>query len=97
MNILLHARLAAGPFDIRKVDLDALAGVDMSELGFDVLCPSGAVWDSFVLTWNNSLDFYIKKEPIVNEDVAPTTANNNIAPSDDVDKVANVVDRDNMP
>ncbi|PPR99823.1 hypothetical protein GOBAR_AA20845 [Gossypium barbadense] len=89
--------LAASPFDIRKVDFDALTGVDMSELGFDVLCPSGAVWDSFASTWNNSSDFYIKKEPNVNEDVAPTTANNNVAPSDDVDKGANVVDRDNMP
>ncbi|PPS05272.1 hypothetical protein GOBAR_AA15392 [Gossypium barbadense] len=42
MNILLHAHVAGSPFDVCKVDLDAFDGVDMNELGFDVLCPSSA-------------------------------------------------------
>ncbi|KAH1082934.1 hypothetical protein J1N35_022695 [Gossypium stocksii] len=43
MNMLLHAQVASDPFD-------ALDGVDMSELGFDVLFPSGNVWNSFMST-----------------------------------------------
>ncbi|PPS04783.1 hypothetical protein GOBAR_AA15890 [Gossypium barbadense] len=31
----------AGPFDVCKMDFDALEEVDISSLGFDVLCPSG--------------------------------------------------------
>ncbi|KAK5812608.1 hypothetical protein PVK06_028044 [Gossypium arboreum] len=41
INILLHAEVVAGPFDVCKMDFDALEEVDISSLGFDVLCPSG--------------------------------------------------------
>ncbi|PPD85696.1 hypothetical protein GOBAR_DD17388 [Gossypium barbadense] len=44
-----------------------------------------------------ALRIFTKKEPTVNEDVAPTTMNNNVALSDDEDQGADVTDRDNMP
>ncbi|PPR87381.1 hypothetical protein GOBAR_AA33311 [Gossypium barbadense] len=82
MNILFHTQVAAAPFEVHKVDLDALEGVDMSLLGFDVLCPSGAIWDSFVSTWRRSLDFYIEKDPSANEDMVPSAMNNDVSLSD---------------
>ncbi|KAH1114858.1 hypothetical protein J1N35_008236 [Gossypium stocksii] len=40
-NILLHTQVTGGPFNAHKVDFDALNRVDMSELGFGLLCPLG--------------------------------------------------------
>ncbi|KAK5835758.1 hypothetical protein PVK06_011462 [Gossypium arboreum] len=84
MNILLHAQLVAGPFDVYKVDLDTLEEVDMSLWGFDVLCPSSAAWDSFVSTCRGYLDFYIKEDPFTDNSVVPSAANNDVTPSGDV-------------
>ncbi|KAK5771880.1 hypothetical protein PVK06_048134 [Gossypium arboreum] len=88
MNILLHAQVTSGPFVAHKVDFDALDGVDMSELGFDVLCPTGVVWDSFVSTWKNFANFYLEEnlvESEENEDVVPSVGD--VAPPNNIDKV----------
>lgn len=82
MNILLHAQIAGDPFDARKVDFYALNGVDMNELGFEALFPSRNVLNSFVSTQKNSPDFYLEEDPSGNEDVAPSIANNDVAPFD---------------
>ncbi|PPD68759.1 hypothetical protein GOBAR_DD34360 [Gossypium barbadense] len=52
----------------------------MSELGFDMLFPSGDAWNSFLSTLKNSPDFYLEEDPARNEDVAPSTASDDIAP-----------------
>ncbi|KAK5845887.1 hypothetical protein PVK06_002129 [Gossypium arboreum] len=70
-------KVAIGSFDVHKVDLDALVGVDISELGFDMLCLSSAAWDSFMTTRKNSLDFYLEEDP-TNANIAPSTANEDI-------------------
>lgn len=76
------------------MDLGAPKGVDRSFLGFDVSSSLSVVWESFVSTWRSSPDFYIKKDPIANEDVVPSIANNNVTHSNDVYQG---IDRDNMP
>lgn len=43
MNILLPTQVMNGPFDACGVDFDVFWNVDMGELGFDVLFPSGAI------------------------------------------------------
>lgn len=94
MNILLHTQVVVGPFDVHEMDLGAPKGVDRSFLGFDVSSSLSVVWESFVSTWRSSPDFYIKKDPIANEDVVPSIANNNVTHSNDVYQG---IDRDNMP
>ncbi|PPR93037.1 hypothetical protein GOBAR_AA27635 [Gossypium barbadense] len=87
MNILLHAQVTSGPFDAHKVDFDALDWVDMSELGFDVLCSTGVVWDSFVSTWKNFANFYLKENPVEseeNEDAVPSVGD--VAPPNSIEK-----------
>ncbi|PPS03627.1 hypothetical protein GOBAR_AA17040 [Gossypium barbadense] len=71
--------VAIGSFDVHKVDLDALVGMDISELGFDMLCLSSAAWDSFMTTRKNSLDFYLEEDP-TNANMVPSTANEDITP-----------------
>ncbi|KAK5812163.1 hypothetical protein PVK06_027578 [Gossypium arboreum] len=78
LNTLLYAQVATSPFDICKVDLDALAEY--------VLCPSGTIWKSFVSTWNNSPDFYVEEDPTI-KNMIPS-ANSNIVPIDNVNPCA---------
>ncbi|PPS00908.1 hypothetical protein GOBAR_AA19755 [Gossypium barbadense] len=87
-------KVVVGPFDVHEMDLGAPKGVDRSSLGFDVSSSLSVVWESFVSTWRSSPDFYIKKDPIANEDVVPSIANNNVTHSNDVYQG---IDRDNMP
>ncbi|KAK5802235.1 hypothetical protein PVK06_029820 [Gossypium arboreum] len=73
-NILLYAQVMGGPFDARRVDLDALYDVDMNQLGFDIHFPSRAVWDKFGSKWRKSKDFFLNEDP--NETNVAHTNNN---------------------
>ncbi|KAH1063978.1 hypothetical protein J1N35_028965 [Gossypium stocksii] len=46
-NLLLHTQVVCGPFAVRKVDFDVLAGVNVSSLGFDAFNPIGDFSSSF--------------------------------------------------
>ncbi|KAH1082028.1 hypothetical protein J1N35_021789 [Gossypium stocksii] len=41
-NVFLHAQVVGSPFDVLRVDLDALYDVNIDQLGFNVCFPSGA-------------------------------------------------------
>ncbi|PPS15231.1 hypothetical protein GOBAR_AA05347 [Gossypium barbadense] len=84
---LVETKVASGPFNVRKVDLDALDGMDISNLGFDVLFPSSATWDSFVSTWKNSPNLYLEDNPTEGEDVVPPAKSDDATPLDNIDQV----------
>lgn len=66
----------------------------MSELGFDVKCPSVAAWNSFLTTYKSSPNFYLEKDPtrvecmappVENDAAAPPAASGDVAPPDNTD------------
>ncbi|KAK5785636.1 hypothetical protein PVK06_040238 [Gossypium arboreum] len=56
-NILPHTQVASGPFNARRVDLDALCDVANDQMEFDVRFPFGAEWEEFTSKWRNCKDF----------------------------------------
>ncbi|KAK5833450.1 hypothetical protein PVK06_017284 [Gossypium arboreum] len=46
-NIFLHVQVVGGPFDARKVDLDAIYKVVVDQLGFEIHFHSRATWEKF--------------------------------------------------
>ncbi|KAK5838741.1 hypothetical protein PVK06_007478 [Gossypium arboreum] len=58
-NILLHAQVVGSPFNICRVDLNALYDVDMNQIGSDVHFLSGATCDEIASKWKNSKDFFL--------------------------------------
>lgn len=61
-NILLYAQVTSGPFNARRVNLNALCDVTDDQLEFDVHFPSGAEWEEFTSKWRNCKDFYLDED-----------------------------------
>ncbi|PPS12659.1 hypothetical protein GOBAR_AA07987 [Gossypium barbadense] len=58
-NILLHAQVVGSPFNMCRVDLNALYDVDMNQIGSDVHFLSRATCDEIASKWRNSKDFFL--------------------------------------
>ncbi|KAH1064187.1 hypothetical protein J1N35_029174 [Gossypium stocksii] len=65
-------QVAGGPFDTRKVNLNALSHFIDAQLGFDIRFPLEPAWEEFVEEWKNSSKLFVADEPIAFS-VAPVT------------------------
>ncbi|PPS17006.1 hypothetical protein GOBAR_AA03572 [Gossypium barbadense] len=59
-NILLYTQVAAGPFDARHIDFDALYEIEMDNLGFDVCCLLGIASEEFIPKWRGLWTFTLR-------------------------------------
>ncbi|KAH1121499.1 hypothetical protein J1N35_004659 [Gossypium stocksii] len=64
-------QVTCGPFDVHKVDFNALVDVDMSSLGFNIFNLFGSAWESFVVTRKGEL-FVEEGEGFATLNMAPS-------------------------
>ncbi|KAH1030990.1 hypothetical protein J1N35_043164 [Gossypium stocksii] len=61
-NFLLHAQVATGPFNARKVNFNDINEFIGAQLDFNIHFPSRGAWEDFVSKWKNSSNFYLAAE-----------------------------------
>ncbi|KAH1082955.1 hypothetical protein J1N35_022716 [Gossypium stocksii] len=63
MQAHLLLLICCGPFNARRVDLDALYNIIDDQLEFDVRFPSRSEWEECTYKWRNCKDFYLGEDP----------------------------------
>ncbi|KAK5771265.1 hypothetical protein PVK06_047455 [Gossypium arboreum] len=69
-NQVLHTQVATGPLNLSQVNFNCLQMVTVESMNFNAYIPKGNNWKSFKKKWRQSINFFIFREPKIDEAIS---------------------------